>query len=383
MSRVRVDGVRTRRETLIYAQVLFVVAAAVAAMRGDGRSRRSPNIRGGIRELHELVRTWNLFTSLYWCCGGTNPFFRPVPFGFYPYYYGPFGGYGYGYGYPYGYGYGYGLGSALRHARRRRSVARTRAVVRDGVVVAVPAEEVPRGEDDLPVATAVDEEALLDDDGDASPAPPTQSDDALSALHAFLFGGPGARTADHWRAVGGVIASRGGVVAPEELAPHLPAPPMKLRDSEAAAAVAVAHFRGRPRRCEEGGGVVFEFPELREGAAADGDDALCEAPVPFAGLSFERTLCCAGLVGGNVLALWVLRGAVDGALARAAAFFFYYSLAILAIPLVRFAAHALADRRREGRNATRRALADELRRLRDEDSSGVAARVRFAERCSM
>ena len=124
MSRVRVDGVRTRRETLIYAQVLFVVAAAVAALRGDGRSRsRGPSLRGGIRELHELVRTWNLFTSLYWCCGGTNPFFRPVPFGFYPYYYGPFGGYGYGYGYPYG--YGYGLGSALRHARRRRN-SRTR-----------------------------------------------------------------------------------------------------------------------------------------------------------------------------------------------------------------------------------------------------------------
>ena len=105
--------------------------------------------------------------------------------------------------------------------------------------------------------------------------------------------------------------------------------------------------------------------------------------MPFAGLSFERTLCCAGLVGGNVLALWVLRRAVDGALARAAAFFFYYSLAILAIPLGRFAAHALANRRRDRRNATRRALADELRRLRDEDSSGVAARVRFAERCSM
>ena len=207
MSRVRVDGVRTRRETLIYAQVLFVVAAAVAALRGDGRSRsRGPNIRGGIRELHELVRTWNLFTSLYWCCGGTNPFFRPVPFGFYPYYYGPFGGYGYGYGYP-GYGYGYGLGSALRHARRRRSVARTRAVVRDGVVIAVPAEEVA-SPNDLPVATAVDDEdreALLDDDSDASP-PPNQSDDALSALHAFLFGGPGARTADHWRRVAAVVA---------------------------------------------------------------------------------------------------------------------------------------------------------------------------------
>ena len=251
------------------------------------------------------------------------------------------------------------------------------------IVVAVPAEEAPLTED-LPVATAVDEddrEALLEED-DASPSP-SQSDDALSALHAFLFGGPGAKSADHWRAVGGVIASRGGVIAPEELAPHLPAPPMKLRGSEAAAAVAVAHFRGRPRRCEEGGGVVFEFPELVGGAPADGDDALCEAPVPFAGLSFERTLCCAGLVGGNVVALWVLRGAVDGALARAAAFFYYYSLAILAIPLGRFAAHALANRRRDQRNATRRALADELRRLRDEDSSGVAARVRFAARCSM
>ena len=126
-----------------------------------------------------------------------------MPFGFYPYYYGPFGGYGYGYGYPYGYGYGYGLGSALRHARRRRS--RTRAVVRDGVVVAVPADEVPINED-LPVATAVDEEdreALLEED--ASP-PPTQSDDALSALHAFLFGGPGAKSADHWRRVAAVVA---------------------------------------------------------------------------------------------------------------------------------------------------------------------------------
>ena len=70
-------------------------------------------------------------------------------------------------------------------------------------------------------------------------APTDEPDVALSALHAFLFGGPGARTADHWRAIGGVIASRGGVVAPEELAPHLPAPPMNLRDSEAAAAVAV------------------------------------------------------------------------------------------------------------------------------------------------
>merc|ERR1712091_613069 len=128
----------------------------------------------------------------------------------------------------------------------------------------------------MPVATAVDEEALLDDGDDASPPPQSQSDDALSALHAFLFGGPGARTADHWRAVGGVIASRGGVIAPEDLAPHLPAPPMKLRGSEAAAAVAVVHFRGRPRRCEEGGGVVFEFPELVGGAPADGDDALVD-----------------------------------------------------------------------------------------------------------
>ena len=128
-----------------------------------------------------------------------------MPFGFYPYYYGPFGGYGYGYGYP-GYGYGYGLGSALRHARRRRSVARTRAVVRDGVVIAVPAEEAPLTED-LPVATAVDEEdreALLDDEGGASP--PNPSDDALSALHAFLFGGPGAKSADHWRRVAAVVA---------------------------------------------------------------------------------------------------------------------------------------------------------------------------------
>ena len=84
-----------------------------------------------------------------------------------------------------------------------------------------------------------------------------------------------------------------------------------------------------------------------------------------------------------MVALWVLRGVVDGALARAAAFFFFYSLAILAIPLGRFAAFMVANRRREQRNATRRALADELRRLRDEDSSGVAARVRFAARCSM
>ena len=73
-------------------------------------------------------------------------------------------------------------------------------------MIAVPADEVPRGEEDLPVATAVDEEALLDDDGDASPAPPTQSDDALSALHAFLFGGPGAKSADHWRRVAAVVA---------------------------------------------------------------------------------------------------------------------------------------------------------------------------------
>ena len=74
-------------------------------------------------------------------------------------------------------------------------------------MIAVPAEEVA-SPNDLPVATAVDDEdreALLDDDSDASP-PPNQSDDALSALHAFLFGGPGARTADHWRRVAAVVA---------------------------------------------------------------------------------------------------------------------------------------------------------------------------------
>ena len=96
----------------------------------------------------------------------------------------------------------------LRHGRdTSRTDARAGAVVRDGVVVAVPAEEVSTP-NDLPVATAVDEdrEALLDDDdGDASP-PPTQSDDALSALHAFLFGGPGAKSADHWRRVAAVVA---------------------------------------------------------------------------------------------------------------------------------------------------------------------------------
>ena len=72
-------------------------------------------------------------------------------------------------------------------------------------MIAVPADEVPINED-LPVATAVDEEALLDDDGDASPPPQSQSDDALSALHAFLFGGPGAKSADHWRRVAAVVA---------------------------------------------------------------------------------------------------------------------------------------------------------------------------------
>ena len=75
-------------------------------------------------------------------------------------------------------------------------------------MIAVPADEAPLTED-LPVATAVDEEdreALLDDDGDASPPPQSQSDDALSALHAFLFGGPGAKSADHWRRVAAVVA---------------------------------------------------------------------------------------------------------------------------------------------------------------------------------
>ena len=369
--------------------VAFAVAAAVAALKGDGRSRRGPNLRGGIRDLGELVRTWNLCTSMYWCCGGTNPFFRPVPFGFYYGYGGPFGGYGgyghggYGYGYP---GYGYGLGSALRHARRRRPVARTRAVVRDGVLVAVPADQAPQNEN-LPVATAVvddgDQEALLDEGGDASSPP--QGDDALSALHAFFFGPNVHSAADHWRRVASVISGRGGVVAPEELAPHLPAPPASLRASEGAGAEACAHFRGKPRRCEDGGGVVFVFAELAAGASADGDgaldaDALFEAPVTFAGLSVERTLCCAALVVGNVLVLGLLRSAVKGPLASVVSFFFYYSVAILAIPLCRFAAQKLANRRREQRNATRRSLADELRRARDDDV-GVAARVRFAERC--
>ena len=63
------------------------------------------------------MRTWNLFTSLYWCCGAEPLSARAL--GFTRTTTRPFGGYGYGYGYP-GYGYGYGLGSALRHARRRR-----------------------------------------------------------------------------------------------------------------------------------------------------------------------------------------------------------------------------------------------------------------------
>ena len=53
------------------------------------------------------------------------------------------------------------------------------------------------------------------------------------------------------------VASRGGVIAPEELAPHLPAPPAKLRGSEAAAAVAVrvawVHYWLQRPRCFRGG----------------------------------------------------------------------------------------------------------------------------------
>jgi len=136
----------------------------------------------------------------------------------------------------------------------------------------------------------------------------------------------------------------------------------------------------RPMENEDGGGVVFVFTEFTAGASPDGDDALVEDPAPFAGLSDGRTLACAGLVGGNVLALGLLRSAVAGPLAIVVSFFFVYSLAILAIPSCRYATLAVSNRALVRRNATRRLLADELRRARDDDV-GVAARVRFAERC--
>ena len=49
------------------AVAVAVVAAAMRSGGGGNRGRRGggPSLSGGLRSLHDLVRTWNLFTSLY------------------------------------------------------------------------------------------------------------------------------------------------------------------------------------------------------------------------------------------------------------------------------------------------------------------------------
>ena len=57
----------------VVAVAAAVAVVAAAAHQGGGRGRsRGPGLRGGLQNLHEVVRTWNLFTGIYWCCESCN-----------------------------------------------------------------------------------------------------------------------------------------------------------------------------------------------------------------------------------------------------------------------------------------------------------------------
>ena len=193
--------------------------------------------------------------------------------------------------------------------------------MRDGVAVAVPVDEAaaahaPVGGALPPLAAVVDEdaEALLEG-GEEEVV--SREDDLLSSLHAFFFGPElESETATQWRSVAAAVAAKGGVVAPEELAPHLPEPPRDLADCARAACAASAHFGGRP--CSSDGAIVLEFVDLTDAFPdADVGEALVEAERPFAG---TRAGLCAALVAGDedgARAHLVERSAVNQRLAEA------------------------------------------------------------------
>ena len=376
--RVLVGGFVVASLAVVAAVALAAaLALMVAASRAGGhRNQRGPGLRSGLQSVHEMVRTWNLFTSIYWCCGGENPFFRPVPM----YGFGPWGYYGM---YP---GFGYGFGG-LRYARRRgafydgRPRRRTRAVMRDGVAVAVPVDEAAAGGGALPPLAAVvdeDAEALLEG-GEEEVA--SREDDLLSSLHAFFFGPElESETATQWRSVAAAVAAKGGVVAPEELAPHLPKPPRDLSDCARAACAASAHFGGRP--CSSDGAIVLEFVDLTDAFPdADVGEALVEAERPFAG---TRAGLCAALVVGDVVGLYWLKTSLPFLNAALpfrfpeglASFLLVYAVVVASVPLIRFPFVVLANRGVAHRNEKRQ----ELARLVGGDDPALASKVRAARR---
>jgi len=206
---------------------------------------------------------------------------------------------------------------------------------------------------------------------------------------------------------GAAARRRGGCVAPEELAPYLPAPPSgdDAADCLGAAQRAVAHFGARPVAGD--GGIVLDFADVASDAAPeaafaapargwlpggtfDVPDSLHEARRDFFGVGAHACAACAFLGAVNLASVAWLRAALAAGfvpegpltplLRRASAALWAYAVFFVCLPILRCACVAAANARVDGRNDRRAALHKQLQQHLDDPTSHVASKVAFARK---
>ena len=180
--------------------------------------------------------------------------------------------------------------------------------------------------------------------------------------------------------MGRFIASRGGVVTAEQLAPYLDPPVGGSSDGDEAFVVpALVRFDGRPEVTPDGG-LLYVFPSLQRTGAGGrrppppDTAAALERAVPFTAASPGQRLAAAALGAANVFLVGSLGGALADpatavALARSSFSFVFplfpwlqaYALAFFAIPGLRWLLNGRRNAALDGRNAAR---LDALRGLR-------------------
>lgn len=229
----------------------------------------------------------------------------------------------------------------------------------------------------------------------------------LEAVFSFVFGDgdPNAGyDAERWRAVGRVIAARGGVVTAEELAPLLDLPAASGAaardtdgdgaDDEAWVLPALVRFNGRAE-VDEDGRLLYVFPDLQKTAGGRGGGGggwgsafsrgrevvsatppppALEAPIPFTLASSGQRLGAAALGAANIAVVSTLasvlaeRGAAAALAAQGFGFILpllpwlqAYAAAFFLIPAVRWAWNGRLNTAIAIRNEARAEAANELR----------------------
>ena len=268
--------------------------------------------------------------------------------------------------------------------------------MRDGVAmaVAVPAGDTRAASEEIEVTAT-----LLADDAEV-PRPPGGGSDLMGTIHSFLFGDhiALASSAAHWRTVGRFIIEKRGTMSVKELYPYLLNPPsLGLSAPPRVVACILAHFRGTSL-ADGTGALRCSFPELLtpeatmaleeppqgypqgpgQGPASrvgSSSSFLVEEPRAFSQRPPEQLQLALLLGVINLLGCFWLRSALaNGVVPRGpltpavswvSRFLLAYAWAYLLLPCGRLALVYVLNAATERRNATRRAMAEELAQRRE------------------